>query len=135
MRSILPFLSVLPFAAAAPLLTPQNVELIPGKYIVVMRPDASDSALNNLTGLMGEDSTDYVYTIGSFRAAAGSLSRGLMTAVQQMSSVSVALTPCLFTSMECTVLLCFPNRSRTSKKGWVNRVLAHTVRCWDELNS
>ncbi|GME53922.1 hypothetical protein GTA08_BOTSDO03475 [Neofusicoccum parvum] len=84
----LPLLSLLPFTAAAPLLAPrQGTELIPGKYIVVMKPDASQSAISQITDLWG-DAVDHVYSIGTFKGVSGTLSQTLMTTIKNLGSVA-----------------------------------------------
>lgn len=81
-----PILSLISYVVAAPLPTQEN-ELIPGKYIVVLKPEASSSAFTQVVDLLG-DGLDHKYEIGSFKAAAGSLTETLLTSIRNLGSVS-----------------------------------------------
>ncbi|KAH7049177.1 peptidase S8/S53 domain-containing protein [Macrophomina phaseolina] len=81
-----PILSLISFVVAAPLPTQEN-ELIPGKYIVVLKPEASSSAFTQVVDLLG-DGLDHKYEIGSFKAAAGSLTETLLTSIRNLGSVA-----------------------------------------------
>ncbi|KAK0650401.1 Cuticle-degrading protease [Lasiodiplodia hormozganensis] len=83
-----PFLPLLPLATAAPLLAPrEDAEVIPGKYIVVLKPEAEESAFSNLLDLF-DNAADHVYNIGTFKGAAGSLTDALLKTVQNLDSVA-----------------------------------------------
>ncbi|OJD36235.1 subtilisin-like protease pr1a [Diplodia corticola] len=82
-----PLLPLLPLAAAAPLLEPKGTaEVIPGEYIVVMKPEAKETEFSHMLHMFDND-VRHVYSMGSFRGAAGSLDDQLLNAVQNMDSV------------------------------------------------
>lgn len=86
----IPFLSLLSFAAAAPVLAPrEKSEIIPGKYIVVLKPESEQPAFSHILDLFG-DGLDYKYEIGTFKGLSGSLTETLLTSVKNLASVSAS---------------------------------------------
>ncbi|KAF2657881.1 elastase-like serine protease [Lophiostoma macrostomum CBS 122681] len=76
----------MPTALAAPLLTPRAAQLIPGKYIVKMKADASQADLDAAKALLA-NSPDHEYSFGGFNGFAGSVSASTVSKLQQTDAV------------------------------------------------
>jgi hypothetical protein len=80
-------LALLPAAFAAPLLAPRDAgaKLIPGKYIVKMKPEASKEDLEEAKKLLAN--TDFEYEFGGFNGFAGSASTSTVSKLQKLDTV------------------------------------------------
>lgn len=93
----LSYLLALPLAWAAPILTPQaGAEIIPGKFIVVMKDSTSDallqSTITSVTGLLGAQPR-FVYNLGTFKGFSVSASDALIQTVANLGAVSHVYQP------------------------------------------
>lgn len=82
----------LPMALAAPIIAPsEDAEIIPGKFIVVMKPSTSNllfqSTITSVTGLLG-GAPSATYNMGSFKGFAVSASDALIQTVANIGAVS-----------------------------------------------
>lgn len=78
-------LGLLPLALGAPLLTPRDGTVIPGKYLVVLKPNSAkvSGILSNLAaGAVGQIEQKHVYELGSFKGFSASLSDAQVTALK-----------------------------------------------------
>lgn len=88
----LSYLLALPLAWAAPILTPRaGEEVIPGKFIVVMKDSASNALLQttitSVTGLLGARPR-HVYNMGTFKGFSVSSTDALIQTVANLGAVS-----------------------------------------------
>ncbi|KAF2020972.1 subtilisin-like serine protease-like protein PR1A [Aaosphaeria arxii CBS 175.79] len=79
-------LALLPAAFAAPLIIPRDETLIPNKYIVKLKPDASIADVEAAQGLLA-NAPDFEYDFGGFRGFAGYLSPDAVTKLQDSGAV------------------------------------------------
>lgn len=79
-------LALLPSAFAAPLIIPRDTTLIPGKYIVKMKSDASKADLDEAKALLA-NSPDHEYEFGGFNGFAGSVSATTVSKLQDLNAV------------------------------------------------
>ncbi|KAF2276748.1 subtilisin-like protease [Westerdykella ornata] len=80
-------LVLLPSALAAPLIVPRNAALVPGKYIVKMKPEASKKDLEQAKSLLAT-TPDFDYDFGDFSGFAGSVSAATVSKLQKLDAVS-----------------------------------------------
>jgi hypothetical protein len=83
-------LGLLPLALGAPLLTPRDGTAIPGKYVVVLKPNAArvSGVLSNLAaGAVGQIQHEHVYELGNFKGFSASLTDAQVTALKADSQV------------------------------------------------
>lgn len=93
MRFISTLLAALPLAVAAPVIEERQAPTL-GRYIVVLKPEATESVLRDLIVEISLDLTpDFVYNIGSFKGFAAPLSEALLTTITSLSSVSQPASP------------------------------------------
>jgi hypothetical protein len=102
MKSFISALSLLPLALAAPLLEQRDGSAIPGKYFVILKPEAgpAPNIMGDLAGglIAGVQRTS-TYSIGStFNGFAASLSDDQVAALQKDSRVHL---PRNFSSVLC----------------------------------
>lgn len=86
------YIIALPLALAAPIIAPAtDAEIIPGKFIVVMKPSTSDlllqSTITSVTGLLG-GAPSATYNMGSFKGFAVSASETLIQTIANIGAVS-----------------------------------------------
>ena len=86
-------LAALPLALAAPIITPRAAQTIPGKYIAVLKPDSTVSALDtdSATSILGT-TLDKQFEIGDFKAMSFSASEADLEAIKNNEHVRVAWT-------------------------------------------
>lgn len=87
------YLFSLPLALAAPILSAkEGAQIIPNKFIVVMKRDASDSllqtTLSSVTGILGAQPSA-TFNMGSFKGFAISASGGLVQTIANLGAVSL----------------------------------------------
>jgi Peptidase inhibitor I9 len=95
MRSLLTAVATLPLVLAAPLLGRRNANVVPGKYIVVMKDGGVHSASTFYTlagGAIENVNIEHNYDIGTFKGFSASLSDAQLNALQADSNVSVSTT-------------------------------------------
>ena len=84
-------LALLPSVFAAPLLTaPRGTNVIPGKYIVKLKADASKAALDEAKSLLSS-AADHDYEFGGFKGFAGSASTDAVNKLQKLDAVRLPL--------------------------------------------
>ena len=82
-------LALLPTALAAPLLAhPRGTQVIPNKYIVKMKVDASQADLDAAKALL-TNAPDHEYGFGGFNGFAGTVSAATVTKLQQTEAVRI----------------------------------------------
>jgi len=88
MFAILSLLALVPLilAAPAPILKPRAGQAIPGKYIVVMKPDAKQAALTTLLDLI-DGTPDHVFDLAKFKGVSGTFGTALLTVIKNMAAV------------------------------------------------
>ncbi|KAF2468473.1 subtilisin-like serine protease-like protein PR1A [Lindgomyces ingoldianus] len=79
-------LALLPYALAAPVITPRGSTIIPGKYIVKMKAGASKASLEEAKALLAH-SPDHEYGFGSFSGFAGKISDATVANLQKLDAV------------------------------------------------
>ena len=81
-------LALLPYALAAPLITPRGTALIPGKYIVKLKAEASKENLEEAKALL-TSAPDHEYEFGDFSGFAGSISPSTVSKLQALDAVCI----------------------------------------------
>jgi hypothetical protein len=91
MKSFISALSLLPLAFGAPLLEQRDGSAIPGKYFVILKPDAGATVMEDLAGgILAGVQKEHTYSIGSqFNGFAASLSDAQVAALQKDSRVRI----------------------------------------------
>jgi hypothetical protein len=79
-------LALLPAAFAAPLIVPRDVKLVPNKFIVKMKPEASKADLAKAKALLSK-TVDHDYAFGGFNGFAGSMDKATVSKLQALKSV------------------------------------------------
>ncbi|KAF2744712.1 subtilisin-like serine protease-like protein PR1A [Sporormia fimetaria CBS 119925] len=79
-------LALLPSALAAPLIIPRGSALVPDKYIVKMKSDASKEDLENAKALLS-NAPDYDYEFGGFNGFAATVAPSTVTKLQKLNAV------------------------------------------------
>ncbi|KAF2001931.1 subtilisin-like serine protease-like protein PR1A [Amniculicola lignicola CBS 123094] len=79
-------LALLPSALAAPLIIPRGSALVPGKYIVKFKSDASESNLEEAKALLAH-TPDHDYDFGAFKGFSGSVSSKTISKLQALDAV------------------------------------------------
>lgn len=90
MRSLLRAVATLPLVLAAPLLDRRNTNVVPGKYIVVMKKGGvqAASSFNTLAGgAIKNVNIDHKYNIGTFKGFSATLSDAQLNALQADKNV------------------------------------------------
>ncbi|GAB7359342.1 hypothetical protein MBLNU230_g5993t1 [Neophaeotheca triangularis] len=85
-------LALLPLALAAPILeSRQDAQLIPNKWIVVLRDDADDNILSStvqaVTDALGGSSPDRVYNMAGFKGFSMTLESALLNTVSNLANI------------------------------------------------
>jgi hypothetical protein len=82
-------LTLLPFvlAAPAPIITPRDAKIIPGKYIVKLKETAAKGKLDEAISLLSSK-PDFKYGFGSFNGFAGKISDATVKKLQDLDAVS-----------------------------------------------
>jgi len=91
MRSLLTAVAALPLVLAAPLLERRGANVVPNKYIVVMKKDGIHSASTFHTlggGAIKDVQMDHKYEIGTFKGFAATLSSSQLNALQSDKNVA-----------------------------------------------
>lgn len=81
-------LALLPAAFAAPLIIPRDATLVPDKFIVKMKADASESDLEAAKALLAH-TPDHAYAFGGFNGFAGTVAPATVSKLQALDSVRV----------------------------------------------
>lgn len=79
-------LALLPYVLAAPLITPQGVQLVPGKFIVKLKAEATKENLEEAKALL-TNAPDHEFDFGGFTGFAGSISPATITKLQALDAV------------------------------------------------
>ncbi|KAF2203617.1 subtilisin-like protein [Delitschia confertaspora ATCC 74209] len=79
-------LALLPFALAAPVITPRNTQVIPGKYIVKLKTSASDANLDEALALL-PTAPEHKYKFGGFNGFAGKISDAAVKKLQALDAI------------------------------------------------
>jgi subtilisin family serine protease len=91
MRSLLTAVAALPLVLAAPLLSRRGANVVPDKYIVVMKKGGTHSASTFHTlggGAIKDVQMDHKYEIGTFKGFAATLSNSQLKALQSDKNVA-----------------------------------------------
>ena len=91
MRSLLTAVAALPLVLAAPLLSRRGANVVPDKYIVVMKKGGTHSASTFHTlggGAIKNVQMDHKYEIGTFKGFAATLNNAQLKALQSDKNVS-----------------------------------------------
>ncbi|KAF1983143.1 hypothetical protein K402DRAFT_178666 [Aulographum hederae CBS 113979] len=76
-------------AAPAPIVKPSNgAKIIPGKYIVVMKESAAEMSASSSLLTTLESEPDHVFSMGTFKGFAGSLSATMLTTLSNHKDVA-----------------------------------------------
>ena len=92
------YILALPVAFAAPIISlGRDAEIIPGKYIVVLKPSTSSAllqtTLTSVTGLLGAR-PQHVYDLGSFKGFSVSATEALIQTVANIGAVRDEMISC-----------------------------------------
>ena len=92
MRFLTTLLAALPLAAAAPLnKAPRGAEVVTGKYIAVMKKEASDSvhtsSVETVSSILGS-APESTFNLGKFKGFAFSADEAQLSQVQNMADVA-----------------------------------------------
>ncbi|KAF2800149.1 serine protease [Melanomma pulvis-pyrius CBS 109.77] len=79
-------LALLPYVLAAPLITPRGVALVPGKFIVKMKTEASKENLEEAKALLA-NAPDHEFDFGGFNGFSGSISPSTISKLQALDAV------------------------------------------------
>ncbi|KAF2706446.1 subtilisin-like serine protease-like protein PR1A [Pleomassaria siparia CBS 279.74] len=79
-------LALLPYVLAAPLIIPRDAQLLPGKFIVKMKAEASKESLEEAKGLLA-NSPDHEFDFGGFSGFSGSIAAATVTKLQALDAV------------------------------------------------
>ncbi|KAF2193522.1 subtilisin-like serine protease-like protein PR1A [Zopfia rhizophila CBS 207.26] len=79
-------LALLPYALAAPVITPRESNIIPGKYIVKMKAEASKENLDEAVALL-QKSPEHKYSFGGFNGFAGEIADATVEKLQKFDAV------------------------------------------------
>lgn len=84
---LLPLALAARYRALAPVIvSPQEAEIVPGKYIVRMKDGTEELSLEDSARITGQ-AADYVYNIGNFRALSGSFNHSALEALRRHPAV------------------------------------------------
>lgn len=81
-------LALLPYVLAAPLIVPRGAALVPGKFIVKLKAEASKENLEEAKALLAK-SPDHEYDFGGFTGFSGSVSASAIAKLQALDAVCV----------------------------------------------
>jgi subtilisin family serine protease len=93
-------LSLLPYVLAAPLIVPRGAALVPGKFIVKLKADASKANLEEAKALLAK-SPDHEFDFGGFTGFSGSVSPSGIAKLQALDAVRIAAR--IFTNVSLTL--------------------------------
>lgn len=79
-------LAVLPVVLAAPVINPRAGTIIPGKYIVKMKNDALQEALQGALDLL-EKTPHHTYSFGSYKGFAAEMTDAIVALVSKLPGV------------------------------------------------
>lgn len=81
-------LALLPYVLAAPLIIPRGAALVPGKFIVKLKAEASKENLEEAKALLAK-SPDHEFDFGGFTGFSGSVSPSAIAKLQALDAVCV----------------------------------------------
>jgi hypothetical protein len=82
-------LALLPAVFAAPVITPRDAKLIPGKYIVKMKSDASKEDVEEAKKSFAK--VDYEYDFAGFKGFAGEVPTDSVSTFEASDAVSASI--------------------------------------------
>lgn len=88
---LLALLPAFALAAPAPIITPRDAKVIPGKFIVKLKESASKAKLDEAISLLASK-PEFKYGFGSFNGFAGKISDATVKKLQDMDAVCVLIS-------------------------------------------